>query len=485
MNYSTEQNFIKHPLKLVSMVFAILLILSFLPTETEIFGVHIKPVDIISDFSAEDETDGSYDEEYNEYEDSETENSDSISGQKLNQAGFSLFAGINNLGSWVEKELDKINSANSLPVSMSNEKISGNISQMKHFFDALKKSNNQKVRIAHYGDSAIEGDNITSELRDQLQKKFGGNGLGFLAITSQDVKFRTTITHSFSDTWDNASIFTSNPNKLPVGINGEVFIPKSKSWIEYKGTTRYRRVKDFDEVKLYYSNSKGGNISYTFGRENGTAQLNNGNDVQELTLAPKKKTKNVKIDFPQKDMGYFYGVSLENGNGIYVDNFPLRGNSGVNLNDIETTKLKEFAQFLDYKLVVLYFGLNIAGNKKTNYTWYEREMVKVINKFKKAYPKCSFLIVSVSDKSIKKGSKFVTNPSIPKLVETQENIAKKTNVAFWNLFEAMGGNNSMSKWVKASPKLASSDYTHFTLEGSKKVAEMLAEALINCYEENK
>ena len=198
-----------------------------------------------------------------------------------------------------------------------------------------------------------------------------------------------------------------------------------------------------------------------------------------------RKARQIKIEVPKKDMAYFYGVSLENGNGVYVDNFPLRGNSGVNLTDIKSEKLKAFAEHLDYKLVILYFGLNIAGNKRTNYTWYEREMTKVIKKFKKAYPDCGFLIVSVSDKSIKKGRKFITNPSIPKLVKAQKNIARKTNVAFWNLFEAMGGRNSMGKWVKAAPKLAQSDYTHFTLAGSKKVAQMLAEALINCYEENK
>lgn len=479
MNNSTEKNFIKHPLKLVSMVFVILLVLSFLPTETEIFGIQLKPVDVISDFSAEEESEDYYDEENVDTENEEEE-------PEVNEAGFSLIPGISKLGSWFNNELDKLASANSIPAQGKKVKISGNVNQMKHFFDALKKSKSQKVRIAHYGDSAIEGDNISCELRDRLQKKFGGKGLGFLAITSQDVSFRQTVTHSFSDTWKNASIFTSNPKKLPVGINGEIFSPKSKSWIQYITRNKYRRVKNFNTVNLYYSNAKG-KVDYSFDKKGKTSvQLESGKGIKELQLKAPRKAKQIKIDFPQKDMGFFYGVSLENGNGVYLDNFPLRGNSGVNLYDIKSSTLKEFSKFLDYKLVVLYFGLNIAGNnKKANYTWYEKKMTKVINKFKKAFPECSFLVVSVSDKSIKKGRKFVTNPSIPRLVKTQRNIAKKTNVAFWNLFEAMGGKNSMNKWVKSSPKLASSDYTHFTLAGSKKVASLLAEALINCYEKNK
>jgi len=479
MNNSSEKNFIKHPLRLIGMVFIFLLTLSFIPTETEIFGIQLKPVDVISDFSAENESENYYDDENTDTETKEE--------PQVNEAGFYFTPAITQLGSWTDKEFDKLTSASSFSLQTKQVKISGNIQQMQHFFNALKKSKSQKVRIAHYGDSAIEGDNISCELRDKLQKKFGGKGLGFLAITSQDISFRQTVTHSFSDTWENSSIFTSNPKKLPVGINGEIFIPKPKSWIQYVTRNSYRRVKNFNKVNLYYTNAKPGKISYSFDKKRKkTAQLKTGSNIKELQLKTPRKAKQVKIEFPEKNMGFFYGVSLENGNGVYVDNFPLRGNSGVNLYDIKSSTLKEFSKFLDYKLVVLYFGLNIAGNnKKANYTWYEKKMTKVITKFKKAFPQCSFLVVSVSDKSIKKGRRFVTNPSIPKLVKAQQNIAKKTNVAFWNLFEAMGGKNAMSKWVKASPKLASSDYTHFTLAGSKKVAAMLAKALINCYEQNK
>lgn len=456
-----KENIMSQPVKLVSLVVAILIVLSSLPTEFTIWGITTKPVDIISDIRPEQTEPISFNME-----------------NKTNTASFflaDLFSG---------KKAELVNSP--MAVVVKDIPITGNIEQLKYFFEAAKNANSQQVRIAHYGDSAIEGDNISGDMRDKLQKKFGGYGLGFLSITAQDVRFRPSITHSFSETWDNASIFTINPKKLPVGINGEVFIPQGPSWVQYKTTSKYRRLKEFKTVKLFYTNAAKSTLNYTFdGNQKGSVQLEAGNEVNQVVIESKNKSGDIKIDFPQKGQGYFYGVSIENGNGIYVDNFPLRGNSGVNLNDIDQKVLDGFAKFLDYKLVILYFGLNIAGTETTDYSWYEREMIKVINKFKKSYPKCSFLIVSVSDKSVKKGSQFVTNPSIPKLVATQETIAKKTNVAFWNLFEAMGGNNSMSEWVNSAPPLASKDYTHFTSNGSQKVAEMLADAIVKAFDKNK
>ena len=191
---------------------------------------------------------------------------------------------------------------------------------------------------------------------------------------------------------------------------------------------------------------------------------------------------NPEIEAPNKDQAYFYGTLLENGNGIYVDNFPLRGNTGVDLNHLSVDVLKEFNAMLNYKLIILQFGLNAAGSVKSNYSWYEREMVNVINKLKEAFPNTSILMLSVHDKSMKRGTQFVTDPSILKLLKTQIDIAKATDIAFWNLFEAMGGKDSMPNWVNSNPPMAFKDYIHFNDQGAKKVADLLSDALLEAYD---
>ena len=358
--------------------------------------------------------------------------------------------------------------------------ITGNTKQLSNFFEAVKLAKSKSVRVAHFGDSAIEGDLITADMRETMQNKFGGNGVGWLGIVSQDITFRMTTKHSFSQgNWDVASAYTNNPKGLPLGVSAEAFVPKGNAWVQYETTPMRRYLRDFNTVKVYYTNAKASSINYTFdGGAKQTMALKPGAGVQELILKPAGKAKKIKIEFPVAEQATFFGATLENDLGVYVDNFPLRGNSGVDLQQVSVPMLKEFAKYMDYKLIILEFGLNIAGNK-TDYTWYEREMTKVINNFKAAFPKASIVLVSVHDKSMKKGSEFVTDPAITRLVASQKNLAKTTDVAIWSLFDAMGGQNSMPTWVNSNPPLAFKDYIHFNDQGAKKVAQLFTDALFD------
>ncbi len=78
---------------------------------------------------------------------------------------------------------------------------------------------------------------------------------------------------------------------------------------------------------------------------------------------------------------------------------------------------------------------------------------------------------------MKRGGTYQTSPDIPILVNAQSDMAKTTGSAFWNLFEAMGGLDSMKSFVHASPPLASKDYTHFNAAGASKIAMMLLDVI--------
>ena len=155
------------------------------------------------------------------------------------------------------------------------------IKQLSYFYDAVKNAKTKTVRIAHYGDSAIEGDLITSDIREALQNKFGGNGVGWLGIISQDITFRQTTKHSFSDNWESAALYSSNPKGLPLGISGEASVPKGNAWVQYETTRIRRSLKDFSLVRLYYANAKNSTINYSFdGGTKQTAALKTGSALQ-------------------------------------------------------------------------------------------------------------------------------------------------------------------------------------------------------------
>ena len=53
------------------------------------------------------------------------------------------------------------------------------------FFDALasmKSNETENVRVLHFGDSQLEGDRITMQLRDAYQREYGGTGFGYTAL---------------------------------------------------------------------------------------------------------------------------------------------------------------------------------------------------------------------------------------------------------------------------------------------------------------
>lgn len=55
---------------------------------------------------------------------------------------------------------------------------------MKFFYEALDEVKERPVHIAYFGDSFIEADILTGDLRDMLQERYGGCGVGFVDATS-------------------------------------------------------------------------------------------------------------------------------------------------------------------------------------------------------------------------------------------------------------------------------------------------------------
>ena len=74
----------------------------------------------------------------------------------------------------------------------------------------------------------------------------------------------------------------------------------------------------------------------------------------------------------------------------------------------------------------------------------------------------------VSDRSTKINGEYTTIPTLIDFARTQQKIAFDNKLLYWNLFEAMGGKNSMIELV--NKKLANKDYTHLTHGGGTVVS---------------
>ncbi len=357
------------------------------------------------------------------------------------------------------------------------EDYSADKSALRSFFQGIRNTKNQAVRIAFFGDSFIEGDILCANFRDTLQRLYGGRGVGFVPITSEVSKFRTTIQHHFSN-WKTLSIVGEKSPKTALGTSGYCFLPLEANEVEYKPALKGRTFS-FHRVKLYLKNQINSRFEYLINDTLSLSQSFDANNVlQEFTLTH-DNIQSIKFRFPPSDSIQVYGTSFEESTGVYVDNFAMRGNSGIGLYQIEPTEHKQFNAFRDYKLIILQYGLNVVHESDTaGYGWYVERMTTVINRLKESFPSASFLLLSVSDRSSNQNGTFETIPAIPVMVNAQRQLAKKSKIAFWDVYSAMGGKNSMVKFVNAKPAMGAKDYTHLNYWGGRKIAKLLADALL-------
>lgn len=363
------------------------------------------------------------------------------------------------------------------------EDYSADSTALKQFLDALDitRAKGKKLRIAFYGDSFIEGDVFCGAVRDTLQSIFGGRGVGFVPITSTVTGFRNTIKHSF-DHWKTSSL-VKRDSMLHIGPGGYCFVPEEGNWVQYN-VSKQRYLRDFHIVKLFYRNFDEAAVHYTINKDTtlNIEPLVNSGVLQEWNFE-RKGMKSIRFEFYPHDSLRLYGAAFEGAGGVYVDNFSVRGNSGLSLLGLNDKMLATFSRMRDYKLVILQFGLNSVIEDSLNYRAYTNRMVRVVNKMKAAYSNSSFLLLSVSDRSTNKDGRPRTMDAIPAMRNAQREIAERTGIAFWDMYEAMGGRNSMVNYVQSRPPLAAKDYTHLTFKGGKKLASHLVKSLL--YEEEK
>jgi hypothetical protein len=355
---------------------------------------------------------------------------------------------------------------------------------LNKIFDALQEihENKSKVRIAFFGDSFIEGDILTAEVRKKLQNRFGGGGVGFVPIASEVSGFRQTIFHRHNNI--NAyNIINHSKAKLPFAAGGYCFYPLANNYVTYAGISKSTRLKRFNNIRVFYETSKELPITYT-AHQKATIFNTKASNKIEAHAIPNIKTSSISFNFPPSIDLKLYGVSMEDSSGVVLDNFGMKSNSGINLIHISDKKHKEFDSLQNYKLIVLQYGLNAVGPNTTNLNWYIKSMTRVVKRIKRNYPNASILMLSVSDRGTRQNGVYKTMSTIPVMIEAQRKIAKDAEVAFWDMFTAIGGENTIINYAQSKPALANKDYTHLTFKGGEKVAEVFSKTFLYEYKQH-
>lgn len=348
----------------------------------------------------------------------------------------------------------------------------------------LLATNHETLRVLHYGDSQIEGDRITRYIRNELQTRYGGEGPGF--VPAVEVVPSAAIDQSETGQWKRFTIYGRKDTTIKhsrYGLMGTfASVDSAGGTLTFKASKlAFNKAKRFSKGTLHYGTSGSGGLMRL---------LLNDSLIAELTIADSSgvqrrsfnlgatSSKVLTIEVTGEDLE-LYGLALDGSEGIQVDNIPMRGSSGTIFKRIDRQQLKSQLSSLNTGLVLLQYGGNTVpyvddSTKAANYGRWIRSQILYLRGI---MPDAAFILIGPSDMAFKDKEDFVTYPYLEPVRDALKAAAFETGCGFWDIYEVMGGRNSMEAWVSADPPLAGSDYVHFTPKGARRVAELFMKAL--------
>lgn len=349
------------------------------------------------------------------------------------------------------------------------------------FYAALDSADTMPVRVVHYGDSQIEEDRITNVLRERWQKLYGGGGVGLLplhqTIPTQSIRQWLSIDGVVQTTQGGPKrylIYGPRSMRLSTdnyGVMGQLarldtlLVPGSDSLvvnIEPLSSKRYT-YNYFNRLRLLSDSILG------FVLANDTTYHLSACSDSPIALAD----STTRCEIHLHGCGNVYGISLETPTGVLVDNIPMRGCSGNIFTRIDSAALSHFYHTTNTRLIILQFGGNMIPQTENPSTLkgYVTTLRRQVRYMRSLAPQASILFIGPSDMSTRIDGQLQTYPLLPYLDQLLQQMAQQEHIAYWSIYEAMGGHNSMITWHDKG--LAGSDYVHFTRSGANRIGRQL------------
>ncbi len=343
---------------------------------------------------------------------------------------------------------------------------------------AAKAGEQKKIRIAWFGDSMIEADLLTQTFRKRMQGYFGGEGVGFVPGKSVSADIRQSVRCKTIGQWKEENLKTDDRSLLLhlcghgfTTADGEIFL------------------KDLTVTDTLQPLEK----SLICGQTSGDIEITvNG---QALSISPKNLLNRIPLDNSNKatvDVAIknkalpVYGISVEPAKGVVVDNFSFRGITGIELAKLDSSFLQSLDANNPYDLIVLEYGTNLLFRPETReYSYYYKKMKPVLQYLKRCMPHSEFLLISSSDRAFKYDDEWKTAIGIDSLISVQARLAYENNMAFYNMYESMGGEGTIVRWADSSETYANKDYIHPNHRGAEVLGNMLFNSFFDDYKKLK
>lgn len=329
-----------------------------------------------------------------------------------------------------------------------------------------KLKNKEKIEILHIGDSHIQmgefSKGIINRLLDDSIKMNKGWFLPNLVFP--DLYLNKELTKS-SVVFSGEDIRSFSHHL--VGITGRSFTTKNEKFklnfnFQNKLSSFEILLEDKDDFELLAS------------KKSKISSLKIGSS-EKITLNFKREIKNFKLKFQKaKNPNYcFYAFRGDFSNQKNTSSYSNFGVSGAKFTDFfYSNRFYSQLELIKADLIFLTLGTNDSYSKSFNLEEFSKQLVYFIRKIKEVSPQTELVFMSAPDTKFN-GEK----PSNLKAINREiEKICQAENVAFWNWFKIMGGENSILIWDKK--QLSDKDLLHFSSKGYHLLGKLFAEALI-------
>lgn len=356
---------------------------------------------------------------------------------------------------------------------------------LQSFHSALEElvfGKRNKVNIVHFGDSHIQADYLSNQVRVHFnnEKLFGNGGRGYFfpcSIAQTQNPFNLLVTYQgnwigckniqpgkscswglsgmTSSTMDASAQFTIDPNKRSSHM---YLITRAKVYYRVNDPTSYEvRLKSGDQLIA-------------------PARLSSDGYAEFVVDWPMDKvTFQLQKNYPEQNNFTLEGVSLENDyKGVQYHSVGVNGTTVYHY--LKSPKLENHLHSLQPDLIIISLGTNDAYGMGFDGEGFKLNFARLLQKIKNAAPEASIILTTPSDCGLPGGR---ANPSNLEAVRVMKELAAEAGVAIWDLFEIMGGFGSINSWLKEG--LCAPDKVHFSGKGYRLQGDLLYNALIQDY----
>lgn len=328
-----------------------------------------------------------------------------------------------------------------------------------------------KLNILHFGDSHIQGDYFTGQVRKQLFNYLGIK----LPPRGITMPYRVAGTNGPDELFSNSHGYveaTSVRKGYPAffALSGyRISACDSLVSISLKDTSNYR----FNKVSIFHNRLKTQKLHVNETPAAKVSQISDSLVVSIFILDELTSEVNLKIsNSSTKCKTYLYGFALENDqievsyNSIGVNGATF--NTFLNLQDT-----KNLVNFLKADCIIFSYGTNDALFRTIDTTFLKKQLISGINLVRSANSDIPILFTTPGDFLI---NKQVINPKTALVSKIIRETAIENNCGYWDFYTIMGGNGSVREWYKK--ELMFKDWIHLSKKGYRVQGDLFFDALL-------